>query len=55
MISLPNNYYCPELKVLPQNRKTAKASLKDEWMDYYRFYDPTFRLLPIMLKESWCT
>lgn len=43
MLTLPNNCYCSELKVIPQNWKTAKASLKKNWMIYYRFYDPRFK------------
>jgi site-specific recombinase XerC len=43
MIALPNNCYCSELKVHPKTWKTTKASLKEEWYIYYRFYDPVFK------------
>jgi integrase len=46
MITLANSCYCSDLKVYPQNWKTSKASIKEDWMVYYRFYDPQFRQDP---------
>jgi integrase len=43
MITLPNNCYCYDIKVLPKNWKTSKAAIHEEWMVYYRFYDPSFK------------
>ena len=40
MIQLPNRCSCSELKVIPSNWQSAKASVKKKWYIYYRFYDP---------------
>ena len=45
MIQLPNGCKCSELKVNPSNWATPKASLKNNWYIYYRFYDPSERAL----------
>src|ERR1700749_376027 len=42
MITLPNNCYCSELSVHPQNWKQIGASVKKDWYIHYRFYDPMF-------------
>jgi len=43
MIKLPFECYCSELKVNPTNWLTSKASTKNDWYVYYRFYDPCFK------------
>src|SRR5690349_5613458 len=32
-----------EINVIPKNWKTAKASIREPWQIYYRFYDPAFK------------
>jgi integrase len=46
MIQLPNSCYCSEIKVLPKNWKSSKASINKDWILYYRFYDPSFKSDP---------
>lgn len=46
MIYLKNGCARSEVKVLPANWHTQKASLKRKWKIYYRYYDPAFKGSP---------
>lgn len=40
MKALQNGCSCSDIKVIPTNWKTQKASVKRNWKIYYRYYDP---------------
>lgn len=42
MIQLPHDNYCSMPNVSPKNWETAKASEKNDWYIFYRFYCPDF-------------
>lgn len=43
MIKLAHGCQCSELKVIPSSWERSNASIKKEWIIYYRFYDPLFK------------
>ena len=46
MIELPFGCYCSELNIHPKNWQVNKATIKQEWYAFYRFYDPVFKENP---------
>lgn len=41
MIALPNGCSRSKIIVIPDNWKSNRASIKKDWLIFYRFYDPT--------------
>lgn len=43
MIALPNGCSRSNIIVIPNNWKSNRASIKKDWLIFYRFYDPTYK------------
>lgn len=43
MIALPNGCSRSNIIVIPTNWKSNRASIKKDWLIFYRFYDPTYK------------